>query len=544
MKQLLTERIATGLRRQSISTCSAWARNYRIMGSPCPGKWSFDHHPWTKEMHDCKEELVVGQKAAQMGFTEAALNKCFFAIDVEGKSVLYILPGDNNAGDFSSSRFDPALELSPHLRNMFSSVKNVAHKRAGSANLFVRGSRSKSKLKSDPVALCIFDEVDEMNQDNITLAFERMSGQSDKQAFMISTPTIDKKGINKFFRASSQDHFFFKCPHCNRLTELIFPECLVITASEIHDPKIRDSHIICKECGKRLEHAAKREFLKDGIWVPQYEGRLSRGFYINQLYSTMLKPWELAQMYLKAQVNLSDEQEFYNSKLGLTHTVSGAQITDAMIDDCIGGYKSHDSSVDGFITMGIDVGSYLHYEVDQYYFDGDTSTADLNLMTKCKVLKAGKVETFEELDVLMKQYRVNACVIDNQPETRKALEFAARWEGLVKLCIYGQGVAGKNLHVHSEDEYKMTVDRTNWIDVSLGRFKTKRISLPVDISQEYREHIKAQVRVYSYDKLGNPVGKYTKGENDADHLAHARNYAEIALQLGVAGMESRDISEV
>ena len=258
----------------------------------------------------------------------------------------------------------------------------------------------------------------------------------------------------------------------------------------------------------------------------------------------MLKPWELAQMYLKAQVNLSDEQEFYNSKLGLTHTVSGAQITDAMIDDCIGSYKSHDSSVDGFITMGIDVGSYLHYEVDQYYFDGDTSTADLNLMTKCKVLKAGKVETFEELDALMKQYRVNACVIDNQPETRKALEFAARWEGLVKLCIYGQGVSGKNLHVHSEDEYKMTVDRTNWIDVSLGRFKTKRISLPVDISQEYREHIKAQVRVYSYDKLGNPVGKYTKGENDADHLAHARNYAEIALQLGVAGMESRDISEV
>ena len=62
------------------------------MGNPFPGLWTFDHHPWLREMMDSEDQFCVGQKAAQMGFTEVALNRSFYKLDIKKVSVLYILP--------------------------------------------------------------------------------------------------------------------------------------------------------------------------------------------------------------------------------------------------------------------------------------------------------------------------------------------------------------------------------------------------------------------------------------------------------------------
>lgn len=542
--KILAERVASGLKRKSITSCSKWAEACRVMGPPYPGPWTFKYHPWTREMHDAEDEMLVGQKGAQLGFTEWALNKAFYHIDVKGENVLYVLPASTpDASDFSSSRFDPALELSPHLANLFSNVKNVGHKRAGSANLFIRGSRSKSQLRSIPAPLLIFDEVDVMVQDNITLAFERASGQLEKQFILLSTPTIDNKGINAYFRNSSQEHYFFPCPYCGKLTELIFPECLVITAEDINDPNIKNSHIICKECNHILPHEEKPSIFAKGQWVPSYTNRLSRGFNINQLYSTTEQPYEVATSFIRAQTNPADEQEFYNSKLGLTHIVNGAQISDSDIETCTGSYKNNSiPNRPMLITMGIDVGSWLHYEIAAYTSRPSIEN-DLNLSTEAQVLSIGKVKEFEELDSILRQFKVLYAVIDANPERRKALEFAKRFYGRIRCCFYGNGITGKQLHLHSDEEHTMTVDRTSWLDVALSRFKRNTIRIPVDSPMEYKEHLKALVRIYKKDALGNPIGKYDKGNND-DHYAHARCYCEIALGLAANEGGSHDITGV
>lgn len=541
---ILAERISSGLKRRSITTCSRWAENCRVMGPPYPGPWTFKYHPWTREMHDCEDEIVVGQKAAQVGFTEWALNRSFYHIDIKGENVLYILPASTpDASDFSSSRFDPALELSPHLANLFSNVKNVGHKRAGSANLFIRGSRSKSQLRSLPASLLVFDEVDVMVQENIVLAHERTSGQVNKQELYLSTPTIDNWGINTYFRNSSQDHFFFPCPCCSKLTELTFPDCLVITADEINDPRIKDTHIICKECHNKLSHEDKPNFLAKGKWVPSYTNRMSRGFHVSQLYSTTVQPYELAVSWIRAQTNAADEQEFYNSKMGLTHVVEGARVSDSDLEQCTGQHKNNlIPNNNCLVTMGIDVGSWLHYEITTYQIT-KTVENDLNLATRAKVLAIGKVKEFEELDSLIRQYKVNSCVIDANPERRKALEFAKRFYGLVRLCFYGNAVTGKEIHLHAEDEHTMTVDRTSWLDVALSRYKRNMITIPINTPVEYKDHMKALVRIYEKDKLGNPVGKYVKG-NDDDHYAHARCYCELALSLAAGQGGSQNITGV
>ena len=104
--RLMADRIAAGLKRRSLTKCSLWFKLCRIMGKPYPGPWTFRHHPWLKEMHDSEAELNIGQKSAQMGYTETALNISFFHIDVKRTDCLYVLPAQTpDASDFSAARF-------------------------------------------------------------------------------------------------------------------------------------------------------------------------------------------------------------------------------------------------------------------------------------------------------------------------------------------------------------------------------------------------------------------------------------------------------
>lgn len=545
LAQLIAERVASGLKRKSIVSCSRWAEAYRVMsGQDGPYPWRFTYHPWLKGMHDSDAEMNVGQKAAQMGYSENVLNRTYYTLDVKRQDVLYVLPNTTpDASDFSSGRFAPALELSPHLANMFTDANNVGHKRAGSSNLYIRGSRSRSQLKSVPVGFLVLDELDEMTAENIPMAFERMSGQREKASWLISTPTIENYGINDYFSKSSQNHFFFECPSCSRRIELTWPESIIITADSFDDPRLKDTHLICTECKAVLPHETKHEWLATGEWVESFPNRDIKGWFITQLYSCMVPPKTIAEFFIRSTTDKAAEVEFYNQKLGRPHAVDGAKLNDDDINGCIAGYKRGELATQmGLVTMGVDVGSVLHFEIDDWTLSPMASGIDLNIYAESRVLLFGKVKHFEELDELMLKWGIRYCVIDAQPERRKSLEFANRFYGRVKVCFYGNGVNGRMLMVN-EAENSVTVDRTTWLDLSLGRVRRQKpwIMLPSDVDAEYRSHLKALVRDYRTDQHGNPVGRYIKAEKDPDHYAHARNYAEIALPLAASVGSSTDL---
>jgi hypothetical protein len=555
MAKLLEEvgrQMVKGLRRKAITTCSQWAETYRVMGTPFPGPFTFDHHPWTQEVHDSAPGTTICQKAAQMGFSDTALNRTFYHIDIFGYSVLYVLPAlKPDAADFSTSRFDPALEMSEHLRNIFGDVKNIGHKRAGGANLFIRGSRSRSQLKSIPVAIIVFDEVDEMVPDNITLALERQSGQLFKDTWYISTPTVTNEGINRIFLASSQDHYTFKCPHCNKYTELIYPDCLVM-ASDVYDEiLLEQSYLRCKECAHTLDHNTKPEWLKckakggTGIWQSTISGMRTRGFWISQLYSMTRSPGDIAKTAILAESDPAAEQELWNSKLGLPHIVKGAKLSAQDIRECIGTHPKVTRAAPGaLVTMGVDVGKVLHVEIDQWFIR-QRQSVDVNVGATAKLLLECTVNNFEDLDLLMIQFQVAFCIIDGNPERRKALEFAQRFWGKVLMCFYGNSVKGRMIHRHEEYDHAVTVDRTSWLDLSLGRIRQKHIVFPIDLSKMYSDQLQVPTRIYKKDADGNAIGRYTIEKiNEPDHFAHARNYAEIALALAVGQSANQSMGSV
>lgn len=552
----LKKQIASGLKRKALKTCSKWAQTYIVMGKPFPGPLTFKYHPWTREMHDSQAERNVGKKAAQMGYTVAMMHRAFYTIDILRESVLYLLPSKTpDATDFSATKFDPALEMSPHLNDLFNDVKNVATKRAGSSVLYIRGSNSRVGLKSISVSNVFADEFDEMPEHTVPLAQERMSGQPNKTLWLISTPRFPGMGIDREYQDTTKEHFFFKCPSCNKQIEL-HHENLVITAEDIYDPKINESYIKCSECKKPLTNhndteaqyrERKAHMLESGVWIPTGHSDFgNRGFYINQLYSPTIRPKHLATAYLKSLTSKAAEQEYHNSKMGDAHEVEGSRVTsdllDMLIENSRGRQKSSTYMPGMLMTMGVDVGRWLHVEVNAWYIRRVGN--DINAMTDCILVWEGKVDMFRELDELMKRYQIMHCVIDANPERRKATEFAKRFWGHVSLCFYARGLSGKSLSIETQDsgDFKINVDRTMWLDTSLGRFHRGTIDLPRDLSLEYRTHIRNIARIYEEDKDGNQIGRYIN--NGDDHFAHARTYSEIALPLAASISHNTDVGKL
>lgn len=540
--KLFSQEVTNGLRRRSITTCSKWAESCRIMPPIkgiqfAPSPWSFKYYPWLKEMHDCEAELIVGQKSAQMGFTEWALNTSLYSIDIKRTDVLYILPAKSpDAKDFSASRFDGALELSPHLSNLFSDVKNIGHKRAGSTNFYLRGSKSRSGLMSIPVGKVIIDEVDECKQENLPLAMQRLSGQMLKSRLMLSTPTIPGMGINAWFETSTQNHFFFKCPGCSRWTELDFPESLEIVGESLIDPRIKESFYKCSLCNKALLNETKCDWLSDNKWVPSNTQANAEGFYINQMYSPTITAPEFAESYFLSLTNPAEEQVFHNSKRGKAYSPKGASVTDEDLNNCIDNYRAGQTFPRGIITMGIDVGKYWHFHIDHWLL-GEAIGEDINTTALCTLIHYGKTTELKDLDRFFALYKVDACVIDALPNTRESLQFANRFYGRVKICYYSEGPNGKE--IREVDQHRIDVNRTAWMDLALGRYRNQMMRLPQDIDVEYRSQIKEPVRVMRKDKDGNYKARYLAAKDD--HYAHARNYSEMALKFAASRSENRNI---
>jgi hypothetical protein len=551
------ETVAQGLRSRTLTTCSRWAEYRRVMGEPFPGQYSFEHHPWCREISDSTASFNSAMKSAQMGVTEIAINRALYTVDVLKRDVLYVLPTLTNASDFSKARFSTALLYSPYLKEIFTDTNTVGLKQAGGVNLYIRGSRGDSNLKSIPVSTLILDEMDEMDQDQIWLALERLSGQIRKNVWAVSTPTIPKKGIHKLFVQGTQEHFIFQCPHCNKWTEFIWPDCVEIIGESVNDPRCNESYLKCKECQGRFEQRVcedgridqwqKLETLKTAKWVPTTDNckQDSRSFHINQLYSYTVSPGEIVIAYFQGFGDEGATSEFHNSKLGLPYVGEGAQVTDEKIQDCIRAHTKNDprpqTGGERLITMGIDQGKWNHICVIEWFIE--EMGRDLNVAAIAKLLWEGKIlgDEFSRLDILMRDWQVLHCVMDADPEINEARRFARRFPGYVTLCRYRRGVTGKEI-VITEDDLGTpiaTVDRTNWIDASLSRFHNKRILLPADLSYEYKDHIKNEIRTYEKDDTGNLRAKYVN--TDADHFCHAMTYAEIALPLAASYVTNKPI---
>jgi len=528
LEKQLKSGLVAGLRRQALGRCSKWTETYRYTDY---GPWRFDRHPWSKEMCDVDEDWV-GMKAAQMAFTEVCLNRSLYSIDWLNRSVLYLLPSQTpDATNFSADRFDVALELSSYLRSMFSDVKNVGHKRAGSRSLYLRGARSRSGLKSVPAAVLVFDEFDEMSRDKVILAEERQSGQEEKQDIRISTPIVHGEGIHAEFEVSSQEHYEFKCLSCGQWQRLNDPKtCLVITADSLTDPGIKNSYYQCPHCKSKLPE-------DKSLWLNQENAKfvadksdyLKRGFWVPQFYSFAQQPWRIARLALMAENDPMAAQEFYNSKLGLPYESSANRIQKEALKTAIdagnGRTNGAPTRTMHIRTMGIDVGAWFHYVVCDWVIH--FNAADITGKCICMPVKINKVRTVDALRAEINAWQPHKFCVDAHPELRLAKELVDAYPGTGKRVIYAKNSKAR---VSKNEDNTLQVGRSYWLDVIFNRFLApgEKVTLPVDTPDEFLKHMRNIVKKFVTDETTKDVKAKFVTVND-DHYFHAMNYAEIAL---------------
>jgi hypothetical protein len=133
------------------------------------------------------------------------------------------------------------------------------------------------------------------------------------------------------------------------------------------------------------------------------------------------RPWQVPDLLLEAE-DYSPEARLPGC--GPAAGALGGQLTRADLEACIADYALDDWRPTG-CWMGVDVGSKLHVRINAVGPDHTTRAAAI-----------GSVHHFSDLDGLMRQFDVSACVVDAMPEGHEARAFANRFKGRVWLCTF------------------------------------------------------------------------------------------------------------
>jgi phage terminase large subunit GpA-like protein len=214
---------ASAIRNRNYDICSRWAVARRTMQDG--SQYSLEHYPYVEGILNSRAKKNWIMKAAQVGLTEAGITIAMFEADFHGRDVIYYFPTKRMGERFSKTRFSPAIQLSDYLKQRCTN-NSVEIKQFGTSTIHILGANSMADLKGTSSGRLLFDELDEWTEQQIYLAEERASGQKNDDTIIwgFSTPKFPNLGVHKQFLSSTQEHFFFDCPHCHDRIELLWEE--------------------------------------------------------------------------------------------------------------------------------------------------------------------------------------------------------------------------------------------------------------------------------------------------------------------------------
>jgi hypothetical protein len=462
-----------------------------------------------------------------MGITEVWVLKTLHGM-IHGrypKGALYLFPTQNDVGDFSKARFDPLIGQNPSIGSFVNSTDSQFIKRIHEGFLYLRGARatksiggekkSSAQLKSIPVDRIVFDERDEMSDEMVTLAEERVSHSKIQELMFLGTPTIPDIGVDAKYKESTMNLWMIKCQHCGTETclETEFPDCIHVDVGS--GRRFR----ACKKCGKEI-------YPKHGRWIESFPDRDITGWWISQLNSVFIDPGKIVDLYENPPNG--DLSEVMNSKLGRAWVAQENRLTQNFIWGCTSPDFMTTRS-DGPCFCGVDVGKKLHVVI------GIRKTREL-----IKIIKVARVDSFNELHELNQRFNVACCVIDYKPEIHKVRDFQKQEPYQVWACDYVERKTGSASW--DEKDQMIKVNRTEICDATHDLVVVPgRLELPSRNKEleQYAFEMCNMAKKLENDAFGGKVYRYRQLGNDIsgpDHYRHATNYALLASER--TGIES------
>ena len=362
-------------------TVSQWAERFRVMvkgTTSRPGPWRSE--VYQREIMDalCDPLVteVVCMKSAQIGWSEILNNIVGYFIDLDPKPMMFVVPRENDAKDYGRKRIAPMINACPALKEKVREAKarkggnTLQLKEFPGGFLKLTGANSGAGLRSDPVPIVLFDEVDAYPDDvngegdPIEIGTRRTDQYPDCKILKGSTPGKPKGSsrIEQDWERSDQRRFYVPCPHCGHLQPLWWTdpktkEHRLVWDVDADGQVIKSSvRYVCSKCKKGIQEKHKQQMLDGGRWIAQHPGRPVVGFSINALYSPWKENWHtLAQEWVDAQENREALKAFINLRLGETWEELGETQDKDSLKERLEPYPAEVPGSVACLTMAVDV---------------------------------------------------------------------------------------------------------------------------------------------------------------------------------------------
>ncbi len=494
--------------RAATEPLALWAeRRIRLEGRP----FSFEGHEYLRAIYDDTSPHVVLTKASQVGGTTWAILRSVHAC-LSGLNVGYYFPTKTDVLEFSKSRVSPLVSDNPFLLRSLTDTDTAGLKRIGDAYLYLRGMQSSIGMKSIPLDMLVFDELDEASPDAKALARERLSHSDYRRLIELSNPSLPGYGIDEAYQESDQRHWTNRCEGCGAWTALdkTFPVKLGEDVRVILARGDGSYYRACPVCETELD-------LTLGEWVADYPSRPIHGYRISQLFSSKVDPGEILREYRRTY----NPERFYTLKIGIPWADVENKLSTHEVLALCGDQGLLDRSPRS-CTMGVDTGRELHVVISRCH---DPKGEE----TKREVVWIGAAQSYEELDAMMDRYDVSTCVIDAMPEIHATREFAKRHPGRVWLCYFNENQKGEAKW--DSDQQIVQVNRTEALDAAKKGIRDGEVVLPrrVPLLETFAEHLASDAKKLIEDEeTGAKSYRYVR--TGTNHYSLAFTYDWLASE--------------
>ena len=458
--------------------------------------YDFKNHMF---MYDVLRELAKGSmnvvvyKAAQIGFSTAAILATLWIAKNRMIDIIYTLPTAADVKDFAGGKINRIVAQNPILKEWVKDHDTVEQKTVGNNIVYYRGTFTQKAAMMVSSALNAYDEVDTSDQRVIEQYATRLQASEQKAEWYFSHPSVPGNGVSKHWEKSDQRHWFVKCPKCRQEQYLSWPESIDMERQVFQ----------CKGCHAELSDDVRRK----GRWVAKYKDRDFVGFWIPLL----ICPWVSAKEIIKLH-NEKSAEYFTNKVLGLPYVGSGNKPTIEMIEKNL---TSEVNLQEGRIVIGCDTG------LTQYYVIGN----------KKGLFHYGKSNGYEDIEKFLDDWDKAIVVFDAGGDLIKPRELREKYPGRVFLCHYS--VDRKTMQMirwgKDKEEGNANADRNRMIQMTLDEFMDERIPLQgtMDDWYDYWLHWNNIYRVQEENNLGIMEKKWERSGDD--HWVHATVYWRVGM---------------
>ena len=502
-------------------------------------KFSFDGHEYQQEILEDPAQTIIIAKSAQLGISEmsARLSLARCAL-IDGFSTIYTLPSASAAGNFMQTRISPVVDSSPYLKELVSKeVDNSSIKRFSNSYLYLKGCQVDRQAISVPADLLVCDEVNNSDQDVLTLFESRLIHSAYAMRVFLSTPSIPNYGIDRMFKQSKRKYNLCKCQKCgewfipdyhDHVRVPGFSEDLdKITKAHFADPKFRwmDAYVECPKCGGVVDMVnAKRQ------WVVENpdDAFIDSGYQVSPFdCPRIIKPSAL----IKSSVAYDRLVDFYNQRLGKSledreTSLALSELEAATIHDYPSGAHSY--------VMGLDMGSTCWALVCAVMPDQTL------IIVKAEAIPLHRV--VDRTVELQRHYKIRMIVVDRGPMTEAVYQIQQKVRNsFAAVFVQSKGIdlfktidrdADKDKGV--EDMRQVNISKDACMDVLMALVRAGRVlKVSDETDQQWYTHMTDNKRVQMF-KNGELVFTWVKTLK-VDHWHMALVYALVASRiLGVS----------